>query len=307
MSIVPKEVLKGINELRTNPKGFAEKVKKYIAYFEDTKLVIPEAGIKIRTNEGAKAFEEAVEFLNTLEPVCPISGSKGLTHIAEDFLEKVKGTDPSKFNEINMEEIISKYGEFSGNFSRAMEFGGSNSEQVIVNLIVSDGDPSRSQRRALLNPELRVFGVATSGHPTYRTGTIITGCHQFKSKDDPNDLEPVEGGMTEAFKPPEKPKATPPPKETPPPTKNDNVPINRPKCTVGEPKEEEPPKVETKPAPKPEPAPAAPVEEKLPDDAVSVEKKEKFIVEGGKRKKLITRIYKLKDGTERREEEKVKI
>lgn len=300
MSIVPKEVLKEINELRTKPKAYAEKLKKYLSYFDGTKLIIPEAKIKLQTNEGAKAFEEAIEFLNTLEPVCSIQASKGLTSISADFLEKVKGTDPSKFNEINMEEIISKYGSFSGNFSRAMEFGGSNSEQVVVNLIVSDGDPSRGQRKALLNPELMVFGVATSGHPTYRTSTIITGCHQFKNKNDANDLEPVEGGMTAAFKPPEKPKATPPP------PKPEAVPP-RPKCTVGEPKEEEPPK--PKPAPAPAPAPQAPPEDddKLPDDAISVEKKEKIIVDGGKRKKLITKIYKLKDGTERREEIKVKI
>ena len=64
----------------------------------------------------------------------------------------------------------------------------------------------------------------------------------------------LDGGMIEVFKPPEKLKAI----QSPP--KNDNFLINRPQCTIDEPKKEEGPKVPNR-VPKPEPTRAALVEE----------------------------------------------
>ena len=194
MKIKPKELIDEINLLRTNPKAFAEKVKKYISFFENDKLVIPEAKIKLRTDEGAKAFEEAVEFLNGLKPLEGIVASKGMTNIAKDFFEKIKITHPGLLGDIKIDEIIAKYGEFTGSFRRAMEFGGYNSEHVVVNLVVCDGDKSRSQRNILLSPGLKMFGVATGGHPNpkYRTATVIIGCDNFKNLKDADDTENFE-------------------------------------------------------------------------------------------------------------------
>ena len=41
--------------------------------------------------------------------------------------------------------MVEKYGTYSGNISRALDFGGETSENVLVNLILSDGDPTREQ------------------------------------------------------------------------------------------------------------------------------------------------------------------
>ena len=90
--------------------------------------------------------------------------------------------DPSSVGDINMDEIIDRHGEFNGNFSRAMEFGANTSEQVVINLVVSDGDKSRGQRDSLLNGNLKIVGVATGKHEIYRTCTVIVSCTQFMDK-----------------------------------------------------------------------------------------------------------------------------
>ena len=54
-----------------------------------------------------------------------------------------------------MEDIINKYVSFSGQFSRAMNFGGETAGMAIINLVVSDGDPSRGQRESLLSNEIK--------------------------------------------------------------------------------------------------------------------------------------------------------
>ena len=61
-----------------------------------------------------------------------------------------------------MEEIIAKHGEFTGNFSRAMEFGADTSEKVVMNLVVCDGDKTRGQREALLNGNLTSLEISLS-------------------------------------------------------------------------------------------------------------------------------------------------
>ena len=61
-----------------------------------------------------------------------------------------------EIDNIDMNQIIEKYGSFSGNF----EFGGENAEQVIMNLIVNDGDKSLSQRDSFLDGNLKVVGLA---------------------------------------------------------------------------------------------------------------------------------------------------
>ena len=80
-----------------------------------------------------------------------------------------------------MDSIISKHGSFTGKFSRSMEFGAASAEQVIVNLVVSDGDKTRGQRDALLNKEVKKVGIATGTHDTYRTASVIVACTKFEN------------------------------------------------------------------------------------------------------------------------------
>jgi len=68
-----------------------------------------------------------------------------------------------------------------------MEFGGSSAEQVIVNLIVSDGDKTRGQRITLLNNNLKKVGIAHGKHDTYKTASIIVGCTHFENNSGNDD------------------------------------------------------------------------------------------------------------------------
>ena len=182
MSINADEVIDEINALRTNPSGYARKIRKYAGYFEGKILKVPGATAGIKTNEGKEAYEEAADYLSGATPVEAFEQCDGLNRIAQDFLGQVVRTDPSRAGEIDMESIINRHGEFSGNFSRAMEFGAATSEQVVINLVVSDGDKTRGQRDSLLNGNLKRVGVATGSHNTYRTTTVIVSCTKFTSK-----------------------------------------------------------------------------------------------------------------------------
>ena len=175
-----RQIVDEINVVRTNPAVYAIKVQEYIPYFQGEILKLPNQRVAIKTYEGAAAFKECVNFLKSEKPTEAYIPSKGLTKIAKDFLIKGQNVDPSQFDTIDMNQIIDKYGSFFGTFSRVIDFGGSTPEQVVIFLLVNDGDKSRSQRDALLNPNLKNVGVSQGKHDIYGTITIIVFCTAFQ-------------------------------------------------------------------------------------------------------------------------------
>ena len=133
-----------------------------------------------------------------------------------DYLEKCKDCDPEEIGNIEISPIIEKYGSFKYEFHNAMDFGSDTPELVVVNLVVSDGDPSRANRDLLLNPENHKIGIATGTHAEYGNLTIILSCTEFKNIVDTDDNEDF-GGLA---KPPAQklPDPEPPAKTTIPPS-----------------------------------------------------------------------------------------
>ena len=180
-----RDLIKEINLLRTNPKGFADKIAAAKTYFKGNIWRHPDAKAGIKTEEGPAAYDEAIDFLKRkASPVDELIPSKSLSKIAGDFL----GEFQRDFNaEVEMDPIIDRYGKFTGNFRRLVEFGANSPEQVIINLVVSDGDKSRGHRDALLLDNIKYVGVAHGTHDTYRTCSVITCATQFENTVDSND------------------------------------------------------------------------------------------------------------------------
>jgi len=292
-----RQLVEEINSARTNPAAYASKIQEYIPHFQDKILKLPDQRVAIKTQEGAAAYEECVNFLKSAEATEAHVPSRGLTRIANDFLSGVQSVDPSQIGTIDMNAIIDKYGSFQGNFSRAMEFGGSTPEQVVINLLVSDGDKTRSQRDALLNPILKRVGVAQGKHDIYRTVTIIVSCTVFQNNVDSDDTENYDGTDL----PPAGPKVVPQPEPVQQP-----IPVQ----TMAPPQ----PQYESPPQPEPVPVQSQPglvmlndkIVEQQPaqenpveggdDNIINVDRSERVVVDGGKKKKKITLTKHYKDG-----------
>ena len=70
-----------------------------------------------------------------------------------------------------------------------MEFGGEAPEHVVIDLIVSDGDKSRSQRNQLFDNKFKVVGLVAGDHHDFNKCTIIALATKFRYNADPNDVE----------------------------------------------------------------------------------------------------------------------
>ena len=278
-----EQLVNKINEFRTNPKGYAKKIGEYVKYFKGKTLRIPGSNAGIRTEEGAEAYIEAADFLAGKDGVEPLEPSKGLARICEDFMAEAQKVDPNELGNIDLEEIIAKYGEFSGSLNRAMDFGGEDPEQVLINLIVCDGDSERGNRESLLGTELKRIGVATAKHPTYRYCTLIISCTKFDNNVDSDDYGFINSGSSSYA---EKPK-----------------PASKP-ARGGEGNTIKPRKVVLKQKPVEQTPPPQNDEEEddvPPEGVVSESRSEKIITEKGKKKRIIKIVRTMVDGSKETE------
>jgi hypothetical protein len=264
-----EQLVNEINEFRTNPKAYAKKVEKYISYFKGKTMIIPGSKAGMKTEEGAEPFKEAVDVLSKTEPVEPLEPSKGLERIAKDFLAEVLKVDPNELNNINVDDIMQKYGSFLGSMNREVDMGNETPEQVVMSLIASDGDQTRSHRECLLSTDLKKIGVANGKHPTYRHCTIIFFCTKFTNNVDKDDHGYINGSST----------VTGEKKVEGQTLKPKKVVLNKPK---EEPKKEEP-QNDNKGI--------------MRNDVVSEQIKEKIVEENGKKLKISRIIRTLKDGS----------
>ena len=247
-----QKVLDEINFVRKNPSAFADKLLSFKNYFKGNIVKFPGQKVGNQTEEGFPAYEEAAKYLKTLKPVEEMIASKGLCKIAQDFLNTNGDKNIEEIDESGLEAFISKYGNYTGTFNNAFDFGSELPELVAVNLIVSDGDTSRGNRELLLDPELKKIGIATKKHDTYGKLTYIVSCTDFINNVDKTDAEDFSGIASDAQQ------------STPggPSTTNDQ--LNDP-------------------------------------DVLSCERRERIIIEHGKKKRKIILLKKLKNGKRKKE------
>lgn len=182
------ELLIEINKVRTNPSSYADKIDGYKQYFTRKILKLPNSNIGISTEEGPDAYDECAKFLRSTNPVCEQIASKGLSRIANELLV-VAQRNPSEVYQIDCYKLVDKYGYFEGGLSRIIECGGMEPEQVVINILVSDGDKKRSQRNTLLNKNLKKVGLASGKHDVYGIATALIFSGNFHNSYDSDDSE----------------------------------------------------------------------------------------------------------------------
>ena len=158
---------------------------------------------------------------------------------------------------------------------------------------ITDEESSFSPQAHNSNKAVKRIGVASGKHDVYRNASIIILCTKFDNSVESDDYENYCGGSS-SYQPPKReapkpvqprpePQYQPQPKYQPEP-KPAPKPVSNPDSSL--------PLLKQKIVEKPESS-SAPEED---DNVVSVDKAERVVVEGGKRKKKITYTKHYKDG-----------
>jgi hypothetical protein len=180
-----KQLIDEINKVRASPNSYVSKLTESKTYFDKNIWKHPDIPRGIETKDGARAYENAISFLKMKATSVPqLTASKGLCDMAKEFLSEYQA---NKDAEPDLDAAIDRHGQASGYIKRLVEFGAHSPEQVVINLLVCDGDPGHGLRDALLLKDLKYVGVATGPHETMRTCTVIVAVTDFKNTVDSND------------------------------------------------------------------------------------------------------------------------
>ena len=76
-------------------------------------------------------------------------------------------------NGSTMQTRIAKYGQFITTIGENIAYGTTGGREIVLQLIIDDGVPSRGHRTNIFNNNFKFLGAYTGAHTTYTTETVI--------------------------------------------------------------------------------------------------------------------------------------
>jgi uncharacterized protein YkwD len=164
-------VIDELNSVRTNPQRYADVLEQDLQYYQGTMFRRPGDESPLQTREGANAVREAIRVLRQTRPMPALHPSEGMMLAARDHvrdqaprgLMNHRGTDGSQ-----AWDRVSRYGDWKSKISENMTFGPATPHDVVAALLVDDGIGDRGHRKNLLDPDVKVVGIACGPHKSYR-------------------------------------------------------------------------------------------------------------------------------------------
>ena len=174
-----QKVVEEVNKIRLNPKTYSNKIRGYLSCFQGNVLRIPKQP-GLMTTEGPAAYREAADFLLSLPKLQPLKPDSALNSAAQEMATELGHYQEfEQMDSIDREGILNKYGQYEGLFGESTDFGSLSPEMVVVNLLVDDGNQSRSNRKMLFKESYRKIGCGCVPHNRYKSVTVIMYATNF--------------------------------------------------------------------------------------------------------------------------------
>lgn len=169
------EILAEINLIRTKPADYAKILEEMRQYFVSNNLNLP--GRKsYRTTEGINTLNEAIEEFKKLNPLESLKISCSAIRASRDHLADLQKTGAfSHFgsNGSSPQERLRLYA--AGDFYSSENLVGRNgtARDVVLMMILDDGQTERPHRKNLLNSRFKFAGISNGSNLKNLSVTVI--------------------------------------------------------------------------------------------------------------------------------------
>jgi hypothetical protein len=166
-----REVIDEMNRVRKDPSDYAEKYIRPRRKFYRGKEYEVSPTLSIVSIEGVEAVDDCLEALAKAKSAGPLKWSEGLALASADHVKdqgrsgKVghAGEDQS-----TPSERVERYGEWKKTVGENISYGSDVPREIVIQLLIDDGVPSRGHRENILNPQFHVAGAAIGPHKEFR-------------------------------------------------------------------------------------------------------------------------------------------
>lgn len=171
--ISPAAIIREINMARQNPVVYATYVDELRRHCDGHDVVLP-GEPRWRLKEGVAAIDEAARFLRAIRPERPLILSPGMSRAAADHCADQAGgrTGHRGSDRSTSGSRLSRYGIWTGEWGEDIAYGKTSARQIVLALIIDDGQPGRPHRKNIFDSNFNSAGAACGPHRRY--GTVCT-------------------------------------------------------------------------------------------------------------------------------------
>jgi uncharacterized protein YkwD len=169
-------IVEEVNLARTRPDHYADLIARTRSQYEGRFRVRP-GRLRVRTEEGVAAVDEAVAYLRRTEPLAPLTPSPGMSRAAQDHADdqsRSGGTGHVGSDGGEVPQRLARYGRWQKRVGENIAYGDGDAREVVMQLIIDDGYPSRGHRENFFQGDFARIGVGCAPHRDYRQVCVMT-------------------------------------------------------------------------------------------------------------------------------------
>ena len=173
LSVIEKDVVLEMNKARSNPALYAQlylepRIKKFSGKIYDGNLM---------TNEGVNAVNDCISVMKKTKALALLIPERGLSLAAQKHSSTQGETDQTGHTGVDGSTPftrIQKYVTYKA-AGENISYGSKSGRDIVVQLLIDDGVPSRGHRKNILSKDFSSTGVGYSKqHKLYGSVCVIT-------------------------------------------------------------------------------------------------------------------------------------